>query len=133
MEFLKENVVRGDARTLGGGAKIGQMNSGLSAAVNLRRSRPALQHPAQPPQRSEMHAGRADGTHPRRLVAAPAAYPRWSPQGEVTPPVRPILRLRRDGATFQLQIDQLAPGPSRPPCFTFAAGGIEPHDVRTPP
>lgn len=60
--------------------------------------------------RSEIHLVRTDGTNPRRLVAAPAAYPTWAPLGVLAPPKRPVLRFQRDGSRLQMQVDELAPG-----------------------
>ncbi|MBL9135077.1 MAG: PD40 domain-containing protein [Verrucomicrobiales bacterium] len=62
--------------------------------------------------RSEIHVVRADGSSPRRLVLAPAAYPTWSPLGEAPAPVPPTVGFRRDGTRFELRIDQLDPGSS---------------------
>ncbi|MBX3745208.1 MAG: PD40 domain-containing protein [Verrucomicrobiae bacterium] len=39
--------------------------------------------------RSEIHVIQADGSNPRRLVAAPATYPTWSPLGFSPPPPPP--------------------------------------------
>jgi hypothetical protein len=60
--------------------------------------------------RSEIHLVRTDGTNPRRLVSAPAAYPTWSSMQAVTPAVRPAIRFRPDGDKFELRIEQLSPG-----------------------
>jgi hypothetical protein len=60
--------------------------------------------------RSAVYLVNADGTNPRLLAAAPAAYPTWSPQGAVTPPP-PRLRIARDGAArLQLHQTELTPG-----------------------
>jgi len=60
--------------------------------------------------RSEIHMVRADGFDPRRLVAAPAAYPTWSPLGVVAPSIRPSLSFRQEGNEFLLQIADISVG-----------------------
>lgn len=62
--------------------------------------------------RSEIHVVRADGSSPRRLVPAPAAYPTWSPLGEFAAPIPPTAAFRRDGSRFELRVDELNPGAS---------------------
>ncbi len=56
--------------------------------------------------RSTINIVNVDGSNPRLLVLAPAAYPTWAPG----PPPRPVLRIRRAGDKLELQIDQLVPG-----------------------
>jgi WD40 repeat protein len=60
--------------------------------------------------RSEIHLVRADGTNPRRLVAAPAAFPTWLPAAGGEPPQPPTLSATRNGSRLDLQVNQLAPG-----------------------
>jgi hypothetical protein len=66
--------------------------------------------------RSEVYAVNVDGSNPRRLAAAPAAYPSWTvrlPGGPVDPPLPgtpPGLRAVSQGNALELQIDNLVPG-----------------------
>ena len=61
--------------------------------------------------RSEIHLVRADGTNPRPLVPAPAAYPTWSPLGIVVPPPSPPgIRITRNGEALEVQVSGLTPG-----------------------
>jgi hypothetical protein len=52
----------------------------------------------------------ADGTNPRKLIEAPAAFPSWTVGGGVHPPPRPTFRATRNGKVVEVQIDGLVPG-----------------------
>jgi hypothetical protein len=62
--------------------------------------------------RSAIYLMNADGTNPRLLAAAPAAYPTWSPLSVVTPPPPPPrLHIARDGSgRLLLHETELTPG-----------------------
>ena len=61
--------------------------------------------------RSEIYAVNANGSNPRRVVAAPASYPTWSPinftAGQAT---IPRFQVRRDGGDLLLAVSNLVPG-----------------------
>lgn len=56
--------------------------------------------------RSEIDVVNADGTQPRLLAAAPAAFPTWAPG----PPSRPTASVVRRGNGLEMRIDPLVPG-----------------------
>ncbi len=62
------------------------------------------------PTQSSIHVVNADGSNPRQLVAAPAAYPSWG--AGVTVQVRPTVRLRPNGNQFLLDVSPLTVGTS---------------------
>ena len=62
--------------------------------------------------RSELHLVNADGSSPKRLVQAPAAFPTWAPiTAEIgNPAPQPEIHAHRNGQNLELQIDRLQPG-----------------------
>lgn len=62
------------------------------------------------PARSSIHVVNADGSNPRQLVAAPAAYPSWGAGSTLRLP--PTVRLRPNGNQFLLDISPLTVGTS---------------------
>lgn len=58
--------------------------------------------------RSTVNIVNADGSNPRLLAAAPAAYPSWGPS--LAPASQPQLQFRRTGNTFELRVNGLAAG-----------------------
>jgi hypothetical protein len=60
--------------------------------------------------RSEIDVVDADGSNPRNLVPAPAAYPSWTVGGSSVPPPSPTLRTARNGKDVEVGIDRLVPG-----------------------
>ncbi|HTH49739.1 MAG TPA: hypothetical protein VMB21_19655 [Candidatus Limnocylindria bacterium] len=65
------------------------------------------------PTQSSIHVVNADGSNPRQLVAAPAAYPSWGAGVTVVvPPTPPTISIRPNGDQFDLVVGQLAVGTS---------------------
>ncbi len=60
--------------------------------------------------RSEIDLVNTDGSNPRNLVPAPAAFPSWTVGGGSNPPPRPSVRATQNGKTVEVQIDRLVPG-----------------------
>ncbi len=60
--------------------------------------------------RSEIAVVNADGTNPRKLIPAPAAFPSWTVGGNRNPPPRPTVRAARNAKKVEIQVDGLVPG-----------------------